>query len=98
MADVALIRVGLLLLTLYGLLILGKFHPIHSKTLLAVGGLISISFAYIEAVGIASYLGMKEVQVSGVIPFLLLGIGLDDMFVLIASIPDEVETSPEDKI
>ena len=65
-------------------MILGKFHPIHSKTLLAVGGLISVVFAYVEAMGLSHYVGIETVGPHAVIPFLLLGIGLDDMFVLIA--------------
>ena len=65
-------------------MILGKFHPIQSKSLLALGGLISVLFAYIEAIGLSYYIGIETVGPHSIIPFLLLGIGLDDMFVLVA--------------
>ena len=85
-----LIQIGIVLLVFYGIMILGKFHPIHSKALLAVGGLFSVIFAYVEALGISHYVGIETVGPHNIIPFLLLGIGLDDMFVLVACIPKDV--------
>ena len=85
-------------LSLYGILILGKFHPVHSKALLAFGGLVSVIFAYAEALGVTSYLGIMTAGPHAVIPFLLLGVGLDDMFVLIACIPKDPHMDPDAKI
>ena len=89
--DLKLIQTGIVLLSLYGILILGKFHPVYFKAMLAVGGIFSVIFAYAEALGMSSYLGIATVGAHNVIPFLLLGIGLDDMFVLIACIPIDSE-------
>ena len=96
--DLKLIQVGLVLLSLYGILILGKFHPVHFKALLAIGGLLAVMFAYVEAMGLTSYLGINIAGPHNVIPFLLLGIGLDDMFVLIACVPIAPAMEAEHKI
>ena len=45
-------------LCVYVLLTLGKYHPIHSKTLLAVSGMISVVFSYIEAIGFSYFVGI----------------------------------------
>ena len=58
---ITLIEIGLLLLIIYGIFVFGKFHPLHFKIILTMRGLISIIFAYIEAVGFAIYIGLSEV-------------------------------------
>ena len=78
--------IGVTLLILYGTFILGKLHPVHSRAVLAAIGLGSVMMAYIEALGVSMYFGQRNSGPHTSIPFLLLGIGLDDMFVLIASL------------
>lgn len=52
--------IGVFLLILYGVFILGKFHPLYFKAILAIVGLISVFFAYIEAIGMGMYFGLRE--------------------------------------
>ena len=86
--------IGVMLLILYGTFNLGKLHPIHSRSVLAAIGLGSVMMSYIEAIGVLIYFGPKESETHTSIPFLLLGIGLDDMFVLIAALEPEIEDLP----
>ena len=78
--------IGVTLLILYGTFILGKLHPIHSK---AVLGLLSVIMAYVKAIGVSMYFGLQGGPHAS-IPFLLLGIGLDDMFVFVAVLEPEI--------
>ena len=88
--DMNLMPIGVTLLILYGTFILGKLHPIHSRAVLAVLGLGSVMIAYVEALGLSMYFGLNKAGSHAAIPFLLLGIGLDDMFVLVAALDPEI--------
>ena len=82
--------IGVILLILYGTFILGKLHPIYSKAVLAGLGLFSVIMAYVEAIGLSMYFGLQGGGPHASIPFLLLGIGLDDMFVLVSALEPEI--------
>jgi predicted RND superfamily exporter protein len=47
---------------------------------------VSIFFAYVEAIGLGTYFGLEVNDVVAVLAFLLLGIGVDDMYVLVQTI------------
>lgn len=81
--------IGVMCLCVYVVLILGKFHPVHSKTVLAVSGLLSVIFAYVEAIGLSHYVNLRATAMHQLIPFLVLGVGLDDMFVIVASVREK---------
>jgi len=54
-----------------------------------VGGLILVLFAFISALGVFSHLGLKlNATILQVLPFLALGLGVDDMFVLVHTYAD----------
>ena len=89
--DISLMPIGVTLLILYGTFVLGKMHPVHSRAVLAAIGLGTVILAYIEALGVSMYFGLRKSGPHTSIPFLLLGIGLDDMFVLVAALEPEVE-------
>lgn len=58
--------------------------PIHSHTWLVLMGMVVVSFAIISAFGLTSVFGIKLSPLAGsVVPFLALGLGIDDVFVLI---------------
>lgn len=48
-------------------------------------GLISVGMAFISSIGLCSYLGIPYGPVHTSLPFLLMGLGIDDMFVIMAS-------------
>jgi predicted RND superfamily exporter protein len=83
--DVVSLNIGLFLIVLYAILVLGKFHPVLSRSALAFSGCVSVGLAIGGAYGIAGWTGVPQTPVTSVLPFLLLGIGVDDMFVLAGS-------------
>jgi predicted RND superfamily exporter protein len=66
--------------------VLGRSHPTRSRAALAVCGIISIGFAYIEAIGFGSYIDLRITGIVNTLAFVLLGIGVDDMYVLVLTL------------
>ena len=56
-----------------------------SKSLLGFAGLFSSTLATLAGFGFACYLGIKFIALNMAAPFLLLGIGIDDTFVMISA-------------
>ncbi|XP_070560683.1 patched domain-containing protein 3-like [Ptychodera flava] len=56
-----------------------------SKPWLAQLGVLSAGLAVISALGVGSYIGLPFINVVASMPFLILGIGVDDMFIMIAA-------------
>ena len=84
--DFSLIGAAILLVCVYVVLFLGSFSPMHCRLIVALVGLLSILMAYTAGFGILYYLGAESTGVHQLMPFLLVGIGADDMFVLCNSI------------
>ncbi|XP_066915627.1 patched domain-containing protein 3-like [Clytia hemisphaerica] len=83
--DLQFFVVGYILVIIYLSIMLGSFSRIGHKILLAIAGIgvigISIGIAY----GLGSAFQLKYTGVHNVLPFLLLGIGVDDLFVIVQS-------------
>lgn len=58
---------------------------VKSKPLLGLFGVISAILASISAFGMVMYLGMDFIGINLAAPFLMLGIGIDDTFVMLAA-------------
>mmetsp|Transcript_48713 Transcript_48713/g.121665 ORF Transcript_48713/g.121665 Transcript_48713/m.121665 type:complete len:1144 (-) Transcript_48713:178-3609(-) len=80
--DVISLNVGLFLIVLYAILVLGKFHPVLSRSSLAFAGVASVGLAIGGTFGLGGWAGVPQTPVTSTLPFILLGIGVDDMFVL----------------
>ncbi|XP_023234997.1 patched domain-containing protein 3-like [Centruroides sculpturatus] len=68
---------------------------VRSKPLIGVSGCMSSFFAVVTAFGILLLFGMKYTETNLVIPFIVVGIGLDDSFVLLAAWR---KTNPKDSV
>merc|ERR1711944_346796 len=66
----------------YTCLILGPLKCVENRVLLSIAGIISVVLGFILSIGIASSLGYPYTLVHTILPFLCLGIGIDDMFVI----------------
>lgn len=84
--DIAALNAGFFIILLYAVFIFGRFTPVRSRVLLAISGCASVGFAIAFTYGFTSLLGFKLNPVINVLPFVLIGIGVDDMFVLIAAL------------
>ena len=63
--------------------------------MLALGGILCVGCGILVSFGLASAVGLFYGPVQSVLPFLLLGIGVDDMFIIVNAID---QTDPDDDI
>ena len=62
---------------------LGFFHRVHSKPFVALSGVVFVCLSLLISVGICSYFRVSlTLIITDVVPFLLLAIGVDNMFIL----------------
>lgn len=80
--DFFLIAMSIVLVSTYTVFILGGCSPVHFRACSAGVGLFCIAFAYASCQYVAFALGHKFSNIHSLLPFLLLGIGVDDMFVV----------------
>jgi len=73
---------------IYIALALGKFpHPVATRSLLGLQGVIIVVLSTTSALGIAAYAGIHITMiVTEVVPFLILAIGVDNMFIITKAI------------
>ncbi|KAK3100358.1 hypothetical protein FSP39_018687 [Pinctada imbricata] len=58
------------------------------RPLLSIGGVLTTILAIGAALGFTSLIGIKFVSLVGAMPFLIVGIGLDDIFILMSGVSD----------
>lgn len=80
--DMDKIFIGSGLMFTFMLLVLSKFGWLEIRLLLACMGLFSVGMAFTSAIGLCSVLGISYGPVHTSLPFLLMGLGIDDMFVM----------------
>lgn len=95
--DLSLIAVTFLSIIVFSSAVLVEGNCILNRSLLGVAGIVSTVLAIIAAVGFLGFCGVKFVDIVGGMPFLVLGIGVDDMFVLLSGLAyqsssDTIET------
>jgi Niemann-Pick C1 protein len=66
----------------YTIIFLGSCSPVHMRSCVALFGLMCTGLAYILGYSICGTFGEQTAGIHGLMPFLLLGIGVDDMFVI----------------
>jgi predicted RND superfamily exporter protein len=94
---------SLLLMLMYIASALGKFGDMakHSKMLVGLIGTFNVVLSTVIAFGLCSGVGIMVTPCSPIVPFLLLGIGIDDMFVVVRSIelvPEGIPTEQRIKL
>jgi len=80
--DAVLFAFAVLGMFLYVSFSLGKCGIFTSKALLGLSGIIGIVFALVMGFGICGFIGAIYTPAVLAIPFLILGIGVDDMFII----------------
>jgi len=92
--DVIKINIGFILIGAYALAVFFKFDPRRSRSALAIAGLVSCALSVGVAYGFTTLIGYEVNPVVTVLPFILLGIGVDDMFVLEQALSATDKTAP----
>ena len=81
--DIKGLAIGYMLLMVYVQIMLGKFNCIEQRAALTMAGIFGVIMGIVMCYGICSALGLFFGPMHNVLPFLLLGIGIDDMFVIV---------------
>jgi len=80
--DAIMMPIGFMIVFVYVMIMLGKFNCIQQRSLLAQGGLVCIGLTILFTYGFCSAIGLFFSPMHSLIPFLILGLGIDDMFVI----------------
>ena len=81
--DLNFVYLGIFVLVMWCLFTTFRLNQPKSRVFIAVIGVLSVLIAYIGSLAIGTLIRMKGTIVTSVLPFFLLGIGVDDMFVLL---------------
>ena len=84
--DAILLLVAICMVQAYCYVMLGNCSPIHCRCFLASIGLLCVSLSITAGGGACFLIGQLMSPVHNILPFMLLGIGVDDMFVIVNTI------------
>ena len=83
-ADVSLVSITFTVMITFACLMLSKFsNPIRGHNWLATSGVFSTALGILAGIGVAVAFGVPFISLVGVVPFLVVSIGIDDMFILV---------------
>ena len=74
---------AVVLMVVYVSFALGGRPPVRSRVLLSLCSIGSVVLALVSAFGLCGFLGVKFNIISQMIMFILLGVGIDDMFIIV---------------
>ena len=92
-SDITLVSITFTLMISFASVMLGKFlNPLTGHSLLANAGVFVVALGIVAGFGVAMWFRVPFVSIVGVLPFLVLGIGIDDMFIMV----DELDRQPRE--
>lgn len=90
-ADMTLVSITFVVMISFACLMLGRFfNPLTGHSLLANSGVFAVALGILAGIGIGMWCRVTFVNMVGVVPYLVLSIGIDDMFILV----DELDRQP----
>ncbi|XP_069127848.1 patched domain-containing protein 3-like isoform X2 [Argopecten irradians] len=95
--DVSLLSAGYMIVIIYVIIILGRFNCLDFGLGISVCGILVIGLSLGFSYGLASAAGWEYTPLHSILPFLLLGIGVDDLFVIMGaykSLPEGYSDRP----
>ncbi|XP_052280398.1 protein patched homolog 3-like isoform X3 [Dreissena polymorpha] len=84
-ADTTLLTLGFIIVFIFIILVLGRLNLVENKLYVSLAGIFSIGLAIVFSYGLAMAFGFLFGPIHNLMPFLLLGIGVDDMFVIVSA-------------
>lgn len=82
--DLDILMVGVFIMVIYVQFVISKFNCVEMRVLLGCMGLLAVGMSFVVGCGLCSLFGVSYGPVHTSLPFLLMGLGVDDMFVIIA--------------
>lgn len=84
--DLGLVQVAVSLVAIYCIIFMGGCSPIHFRSAAAGIALLCVGLSYGSSSGLCYLVGGKSAGIHQLLPFLLIGIGVDDCFVIASNI------------
>ena len=81
-SDLNTLAAGYVLIFIYVLVNLGKLNSIEQRAWLSVAGIATVLMGVATSFGLAAHMGVFYSKMNQILPFLMLGVGIDDMFVI----------------
>ncbi|KAK8393963.1 hypothetical protein O3P69_006275 [Scylla paramamosain] len=82
LGDAQYFAIGFMVVFVYVQVMLGRFNLVEQRPILSLMGLTCVGMSIFVSYGICSFFEIPFGPVNNVLPFLLLGLGIDDMFVI----------------
>lgn len=90
-SDIKFVSITFAFMITFACVMLSKFrNPLTGHSLLANAGVFAVALGILAGFGMAMWCRVPFVSIVGVLPFLVLGIGIDDMFIIV----DELDRQP----
>ena len=84
--DAVKMITAIMLILTYSFIVLGNCSPVNMRGVAALVGVSCVGLSIISGYGIAAIFGYQISRLHTLMPFLMLGLGVDDMFVIVNSI------------
>jgi len=81
--DAFKVAFGYSIMFVYTMIMLGRMNTLEVRFYLTVTGIMSVGMGLVVGVGLSSVMGFPYTPVHSALPFIGLGIGIDDMFVIV---------------
>merc|ERR1719221_1870972 len=96
--DVSLLSIGYVLLIVYSGIVLSHSKLSKSSSVISMFSVVSVAMAATSAFGVCAYFGVKQNPVVSVLYLLLLGIGMDDTFVIMGALVRTDDGEPRERV
>ncbi|KAH1013969.1 hypothetical protein HUJ04_002883 [Dendroctonus ponderosae] len=98
--DIDKLSIGIVIMVIYVQFVISKFNWLEARIVLGSVGMLAIVMGFIVGAGLCSLLGIFYGPVHLSLPFLLMGLGVDDMLVIMTcwdelSVTDQKRPLPE---
>ncbi|KAL8597646.1 hypothetical protein ACOMHN_031581 [Nucella lapillus] len=95
--DIIFFSLTITMCCIYASLVTSGGNPVSTRSMLSFGGILAAGLAIVGSMGLLSACGVKFVNIVGVVPFLIIGIGVDDMFLLMSSWSESLPSDPNEQ-
>ncbi|XP_011693450.1 PREDICTED: patched domain-containing protein 3-like isoform X2 [Wasmannia auropunctata] len=91
-SNMTVLFCGMSLITIYVIVMISRCNAMQQRIYLSLMGIFVVGQAILSCYGLCYYMGFFYGPVHPILPFLLLGIGVDDMFIIMQSLENTYET------
>ncbi|CAL7946435.1 unnamed protein product [Xylocopa violacea] len=91
-SNLTVLCCGISLIAVYVMAMIGRCNALEQRIYLSITGVSVVGQAILSSYGVCYYLGYSYGPIHSILPFLLLGIGVDNMFVIMQSMENLSET------